>query len=273
MDGSVAEPSRGVTVRRCRHGVMAFLTNDEYVGRSLDRYGEFSEVEVRLLRELVPTSGVVVDAGANVGTHTLPLARRVGAGGRVLAFEPQRPLYLLLCANIALNGLWQADPVRAALAATAGTIMVPELDLDRSYNFAGVGLGGWREGEAVQTMSVDDHELARCDLIKVDVEGMELEVLQGAAATIRRDRPILYVENDREDRASDLIEHLLGLDYNLYWHLPPLFNPQNFRAEESDVFGGLVSLNMLGLPVESPLDPPMGSGSLRRVSSPSDRAL
>lgn len=273
MDMSERESPHGVRVRPCRHGLMAYLANDEYVGRSLEHYGEFSEAEVHLLCELVSPGDVIVDAGANVGTHTVPLARRVGASGGVLAFEPQRPMFLLLCANVAVNGLWQVWPEHAALAGSAGTILVPEFDLEQRDNFAGLGLGQWQEGEPVAAVRLDDHELLRCDLVKMDVEGMELEVLEGAAGTIARHRPILYVENDREEHASALIEHLLGLGYDLYWHLPPLFNPENFRGEAANVFGGLVSLNMLALPRPAPFRLSEEIRSLRPVKSPADRAL
>lgn len=87
-------------------------------------------------------------------------------------------------------------------------------------------------------------------LIKIDVEGMEGEVLAGAAALIARDRPLLYVENDRTERSAALIAQLFALEYRLFWHLPPLFNPDNYRGEREDLFPGIVSVNMLGVPRE-----------------------
>jgi hypothetical protein len=81
---------------------------------------------------------------------------------------------------------------------------------------------------------------------------MELEVLRGAAALIARFRPILYVENDRPETSEALIRHLLGLDYRLYWHLPPLYNPRNFFGESENVFSNIVSVNMLCLPRARP---------------------
>jgi hypothetical protein len=60
------------------------------------------------------------------------------------------------------------------------------------------------------------------------------------------------VENDREDTSEALIRHLLDLDYRLYWHLPPLYNPQNFVGETENVSPNIVSVNMLCLPRSLP---------------------
>src|SRR5690606_28828206 len=92
-------------LRQCRHGPMLFNKRDLYVGRSLATYGEFSEAEIGLFRQILRPGGVVVEAGANIGAHTVPLARMVGESGAVVAFEPQRLQFQLLCANLALNGM------------------------------------------------------------------------------------------------------------------------------------------------------------------------
>jgi tetratricopeptide (TPR) repeat protein len=102
-------------------------------------------------------------------------------------------------------------------------------------------------------ISVDSLDLARCDLIKIDVERTEGEAIAGAVRTIRRFRPVLYVENDRQEKSAALIRQLFALDYRLYWHLPPLFNPQNYFGVAENIFAGTVSINMLGIHASSPL--------------------
>lgn len=71
-----------------------------------------------------------------------------------------------------------------------------------------------------------------CDvrLLKVDVEGSELQVLQGAQETLAKSRPVLYVENAQVDQSPALIEYLWKQGYRLWWHISSLFNPQNYRA-------------------------------------------
>ena len=74
---------------RARHGLFLANPNDVYIGRALLEYGEYCEHEVQLLAPLLSEGMVAVDAGANIGAVTVPLARAVGPGGLVYAFEPQ----------------------------------------------------------------------------------------------------------------------------------------------------------------------------------------
>jgi hypothetical protein len=87
--------------------------------------------------------------------------------------------------------------------------------------------------------------------MKVDVEGMECDVLAGAGETIRRCQPALYVENDRTDQSERLISLILGFGYRLWWYVTPMFNRNNFFRHPDDVFGNVWSINMLGLPQSS----------------------
>jgi len=242
-------------LRLCRHGPMVYLTTDRYVGRSLDLYGEFAGAEVDLLSSLVGPGSWVLDVGANVGSHAIPLAHAVGEHGRVLAFEPQPLLFQFLCANAALCGARAVRPRRLAVGAVEGRLTAPPIDPDEEDNHAGHPLRAGGPGEEVRVIPLDSLVLDLCDLIKVDVEGMEADVLTGAEATIRRLRPVLYVENDREDRSAALIRQLWSLGYRLWWHLAPLYRPDNFAANAENVFGGVVSGNLLCLPAERHTEP------------------
>jgi FkbM family methyltransferase len=226
--------------------------HDVYIGRSLEVYGEFSEGEIELFRQFVKPGKVVVEVGANIGVHTVFLAQAVGPTGHIVAFEPQRIVFQTLCANLALNSITNVHCVQAAVGSKPGEIIVPLLDARREHNFGGLSLEGHQRGERVPVMTLDDLNLPQCYLIKIDVEGMEQAVLEGAAATVARFRPILYVENDRREKAAALIRTIDALGYNMYWHLPPLFNPQNFAGNPENIFGRIVSINMLCCPKELP---------------------
>ena len=250
----LSKPSREHTVsgfnrlKQCRHGMMLYNIHDAYVGRSLDQYGEFSEGEVDLLRQFVKPGHVILDVGANIGAHTVWMAQAVGATGIVLAFEPQRIVYQTLCANLALNSITNVHCFHAAVGKAPGQIIVPPLDYSRTNNFGGLELGGYRHGEMVPTLNIDGLNLPKCDLLKIDVEGMEQEVLQGAVQVIAARSPTLYVENDRKEKATSLIRFIDDLGYNMYWHTPALYNPNNFTGNSQNVFGRVVSMNMLCLP-------------------------
>lgn len=236
----------------CREGVMLYNRFDSFVGASLRKYGEWSAPEIDLFRQIVPANSVVVEVGANIGAHTVALSRMVGPGGGVLAFEPQRLLFQTLCANLALNSCTNVAARHEAVASIPGDMRVPVLPPDMPNNFGALQLGNpWPHGEPVKVVTIDSMQLAACRLIKLDIEGMELEALRGAAETIRRHRPALYVENELDDKSRALITLLLSYGYRLYWHAPLMYRPDNFAGEKENIFGRIASHNMLCVPRES----------------------
>ena len=260
--------SPAVAQRRGRYGYFMYLRGDQYVGRSLELYGEFSEGEVALFRQVVPAGGVVFEGGANIGALTVPLARIVGPQGRVIAVEPQRAVYNVLCGNVALNGLVNVEAERCALGAEAGEISVPVLGYGEAANYGGISLDdvGLTVSEEVPMRTVDSFDLDRLHLLKLDVEGFEEQVLSGAEATLNKHRPVVFVENDRQQKSPALIQQLLDMDYKLWWHITPLFNPNNYHGNPDNQIGNYVSVNMLGLPNEKTTE----VNGLREINSPDD---
>jgi len=262
---TTAEPN--VTVlKQCRHGLMLFLKRDTYVGRSLDNYGEWSESEVNLLSQFLTPGDVVAEVGSNIGAHTVPIAKLVGPKGLVLAFEPGQVIFKLLCANLALNGIFNVRTYHAAVGGATGAITVPPLDYAVEENFGALSLGKWVAGEKVPLLKLDSLSLPALRLLKVDVEGMEADVLLGAQQTIAEYRPILYVENDRKAQSAQLIELLDTFGYRMWWYLPRMFNPKNYVNNEIDVFDGQRSINLLCCPKEMPVE----VTGLREVTGPAD---
>ena len=242
-----------------KHGPFLCNRNDLYIGRSLQLYGEVNEYEVQLLKLLCPEGGTMLDIGANIGSHTVPLARHVGPKGWVYAVEPQRVIFQTLCANVALNSLTNVDCVWAAVAEAQGTIRIPDIDYTRESNFGAVEVSTFGVGRPVNQITLDDFAgLPRVDVVKVDVEGMEQRVLSGGNRFFQRFRPVLYVENDRVEKSRALIEHLWSLDYRLFWHLPSFFNAENFRGNSHNVFPNLIASNMLCFPRALRIDAPPG---------------
>lgn len=237
-----------VRVKRCKRGAMIYYASDAYVGRSLDLYGEYSEFEIELFRQIMSPGVNVIDAGAHFGAFTVYFAAAVGGAGRVFAFEPQRSLHHILCGNLALNALTNVTAVHAALGGKPGATLVPTIDYSKDGNFGGIALGSEAVGERVEVRTIDELRLPHCRLIKIDVEGMELDVLAGASETLARCLPFLYVENDRPANSAKLIELLLGRGYRLYWHLPKMFNPDNFFGNPQNVFPAVISINMFCVP-------------------------
>ncbi len=239
---------------RAKHGWMLFNRHDVYIGRSIGKYGEFSEGEVELFSQLCRPGDVVVEVGANIGAHTLALASLVGAQGRVHAFEAQRVVFQTLCANVALNSLMQVECRQLALGDRMGTLKIPDFVYSEEGNFGGVEISRFTDGIPVSLARLDDVlELPSCRLLKIDVEGMEREVIAGAALTIAKHRPFLYVENDRVEKSSELIVAIETLGYRAWWSVPPMYNPANFASDPENIFPNIVSINMICVPNETPI--------------------
>jgi len=240
---------------RARTGYMVYNRNDTYVGASLEKYGEYCESDARMLRQLLPPGGVAIDVGANIGAHTIALAKQAGTIGFVIVFKPQRIVFQTLCANLAINSIVNVDAHHAAVGGDQGFVRVPELDYGQRANFGGLSLIGIVEGRRVPLVRLDDTvRIPRLDLIKIDVEGMELDVLRGADQLLQRYRPFLYVENDRADKSAPLIRHLRILEYRLYWKRAPLFNPNNFFDNPDNIFPNIACLNLLAVPLSRPVE-------------------
>lgn len=233
-----------------RHGPMLYNRHDQYVGGSLAAYGEFSEGESAMFGQLVGAGHAVIEAGANIGAHTVQLSRLVGDSGSVLAFEPQRIVFQTLCANLALNQCTNVIARQQGVGSVPGRLMAPAPDPRQANNFGGLSLMTSGYGDAVEVVTIDSLVLPRCDFIKADVEGMERAVIEGATHTIHRFRPLLYLENDRAEQSAPLLELLMSMGYRCWWHMPQLFNPANFAGNSNNIFGNIVSINILCQPVE-----------------------
>jgi FkbM family methyltransferase len=238
FDALTAEPKYGIEVVKSTWGTMFINRADKYIGASIRATGAWAMHEIELLRSLDLRGLTVVDAGANIGSHTLAFSRFVGPHGRVYAFEPQRLVYQLLAANLAANGITNVYSFQKGLASRPGTMRVaPPHEAD---NFGAVrlhaGAAAVMPGETAEVVTVDSLKLDACHLIKMDIEGMELDALAGAADTVRRCRPVLYLENHPGENRFKLIEFVESLGYRVIWHGRDSADP-----------------NILCLPQESPL--------------------
>jgi len=231
--------------------MMTFLRTDKYVGMSLDLYGEYCEAEIEVFSQILSAGQTVVEVGANIGAHTIPLAQLVGPTGKVFAFEPQSIIFQILCANVVQNEVFNVRTIHAGSGSIRGNLKVPYINYQcAGSNFGGVSLVDVAQGYDVQITPLDEFELPDLRLLKIDVEGMEVEVLQGAQNQIARHRPVLYVENDRPDRSVELISLIDAMGYDLWWHFARLFNQNNFAQNANNIFDDVTSINLICVPKE-----------------------
>jgi FkbM family methyltransferase len=230
-----------------RDGTYLVNRRDTYIGKSIEIYGEHGGLESAFLKSLVKAGDHVIEVGANIGAHTVGLAKAVGAQGRVDAYEAQRTCYALLQAQIALNHLHNTYAHRMAVGRVTSKLWAPAINYAEPGNFGGVALSSDQtaNSEPVEVVTLDDRISDRpCSLLKIDVEGMEEDVICGAAKLISRHHPLLYVENDRIDKSNSLVALLLKLGYRLWWHIPMLYNPDNFFGIQENAYGNIASFNM-----------------------------
>jgi FkbM family methyltransferase len=240
-----------IAVKQCRHGLFAYNLNDMYIGRSLDAYGEWCEAELAVLFQVLKPGGVALDIGANIGTHTVALAKHVTSSGVVFAFEPQRLTYQLLNANVALNALVNVQCLNRVAGDARGQMRIPALDPAVEGNFGALKAEGHQQGELVDMIRVDDLGLLRCNLMKIDVEGMESRVLAGARKTIKTLRPVLFVENNSEQGSPATLKALEDLGYSCWWHVASYYNPNNHFGNPERLWGDYREANVLCFPKEA----------------------
>lgn len=235
-----------------KHGQFIVPANDFTVGSSLVAYGEWEEPQVQTCLRYLEPGDTVLDIGAHLGTFTVPFARKVGPKGRVFALEPQRYLFQLLCGNIALNNMQDSVlPMQVALGREAGSIEVPHYDFNADINSGGLNLRKPIPAEAshetVPMLALDSIG-QKAALLKLDIEGMELEVLRGGVNYLQAHRPVCLVEANEESQAADLVEFFSELNYSAHICEEYLFQPANFFGNSRNIFPDIESRNLLFVP-------------------------
>jgi len=188
------------------------------VGFQILETAAFDPMEVKLALELLGFrrrhygDGVVaIDCGANIGVHTIEWANTMTGWGSVLAIEAQERIYYALAGNIAINNCFNAVAVHGAVSSESGVLQIPNPNYFVPSSFGSLELRQRNGNEFigqpidyentvnVRKLMLDEYNLPRVDFIKLDIEGMELEALQGASRTIDASRPIMLIEKIKAD--------------------------------------------------------------------------
>lgn len=192
---------------------------DTVIAKKLALYGEFEPYESTVLGMLLSPGDTFIDAGANIGLHTLWASRYVGTSGRVLAIEPDPANFAILVQNLSVNGCANVEPVCKALWSASGTMSLFQNPTNRGYlSLRDVhGTGQSVEVDAVSLDGLLRERVTRLAAIKLDVEGAELMALEGMRETLRRNPgAALVVELAPENAeafgysAADLVDALVA---------------------------------------------------------------
>ena len=203
------------------------------VGFQILETSSFDPREVQLALDMLALrrkhygDGVLgIDCGANIGVHTIEWAKMMTNWGSVLSIEAQERIYYALAGNIAINNCFNAVAVNAAVSSESGVMQIPSPDYFVPSSFGSLELRqragnefigqriDYQNTVNVRKLMLDEFNLPRADLIKIDVEGMEMEVLEGTAKTIERCRPIMLIEKIKTD-ATQLGSLLQTLGYEV----------------------------------------------------------
>jgi len=228
-------PLAVVTDSRC--GLVQVLPDGSDDASSLERYGEWRADELALAIAFAVPGGVCIEAGSSFGQHAIPLARKLGPEGDLLAWEDRSVRRRILVNNLRHHGLDQV------------TVM--------SRSLGRGGEGAFQSG----LESIDDLALERLDGIKVNGPADAEAIVEGAGQTLWRCRPWLLAGVDRDDDLRALAARIREHGYRTWRIEASLFPAANFCRNVDDVFDGRRAVALVALPEERN-DPELPGGAV-----------
>jgi len=210
-------------VAQMRSGILQYLPDELPAGESLRYYGELLQPQLDAALQRLRPGATVMEAGSGVGAHAVVIAEAIGDHGHLLVDEP-RPIHAqILRQNLAVRRLRNVTLLRVAPAGT-----------------------------------VDDLQLDRLDMLKIAAEATAKDVIDGAAATLWRLRPELFVAVPDAVSLTVCVVRLREFGYRCWRIETAWFNPGNFNRRDDDVFAGRTALALLAMPEEVEAGMPQG---------------
>jgi FkbM family methyltransferase len=225
-----------------------------YIEWSVFFLGQYGHPTARVIKSLLNAGNRAIDVGANVGAYTLIMAKAVGRAGRVAAFDANPEVYQRLVQNLALNDfLSRSETYSFALSSLTGTQRLHLPDKASWNRGTATLIGQARAGESAIEVGVETLDRAvgqweRCDLIKIDTDGSDFAVLEGATEIIERFRPSLIFEFDQdlwpnaESNRKKVAHELERLGYSFF------FIDQRWGRIREIGFAAFPKGNILALP-------------------------
>lgn len=220
-----------VNIIKCNEADYMLFSTDDAISNVLYRTGQWEDYLLTISRVFLQDikKPLVLDIGANLGAYSIPLAKGIrDDGGTVMAFEPQRIVYYQLCGNVVLNRLDNFIAINKAVGDYDGDIEMPEIDYQENINIGAFSLDReYRESlnierfmknnkTTVPILKLDSLKVADSPaLIKIDVEGFELNVLKGAESFFETHNypPIMFEAWDLEWFKTDKEKLLKFINY------------------------------------------------------------
>ncbi len=250
-------------IKNCKHGQFILIHGD-MISEYVNLLGEWCEGEVKLFNSILSIDANVIEVGSNIGMHTIPLAKQLKKG-KVFCLEPQRVVYQILCGNISINNLTNVYAFNKGCSNQNGNIKIQSGSYDKPWNYGAFSLeSGFSTEEdyseetsyeELELVSIDSlaviNELDRVDLLKIDAEGYDENVLDGAKNTIQKHQPFIFIENNSETKFDSIKDKIISFGYTPYWYCSARFKAENHNKAFWSVPG--CDINMICAPKSRPL--------------------
>ncbi len=265
---------------RARHGNFFILCKDQ-VSLIFEKYGEWAEKEIMLYQRLLKNAHTILEVGAHIGTHTVPLAALCK---QLYCFEPQPLPFQALVGNLLINNISNVLPYPAVVGASEGWIKLQPTDFQQINNSGAYDVKNHLDdqgGISTAMIKLDDFwqraGQPKVDFMKVDVEGMEEEVLRGAEQILAACRPPMLLENNfwrmpgGIEQGNAFYAWLAAIGYDLFWFCPAGFNPANYYGVSENIVGPGGDVNILAVPYGQ--EPPFKLPEFECVSQFNNRLI
>jgi FkbM family methyltransferase len=195
---------------KSRIGDIAVYKNDNIISLAISLFGEYAHVEILIMAGYITPGSTYLDIGTNIGYHAVGMYKQTGC--KVIGFEPNPNHFVVAAYNC------QEYPIQimnTALGSKKGKMMMTDFDINKQSNFGDIHKSD--EGTLeVSVSKVDDFKFTDVSVMKVDVEGAELEVFKGAKKTIDKQKPAIFYEANQLEWL-DCFDFLEKLGYKQYW--------------------------------------------------------
>lgn len=224
-----------------------YYANDYIIGRSIEKYGEYSQVEVDFLTSILRKDSVVYDIGANIGYHTTAFA---SVANTVIGFEPHPKTFELLKRNT--QQLKNVKILNCAVSNFTGPAYCSDYNIELAGNYGNMSIS---ESSGVEIQCIDFgncHGFPLPDLIKIDVEGSEYPVIQSCMTLLKQKAAVVYYEAHETVHLTEIYELLQPLGYRFYWMTVDNYNVNNLNKSTENMFGNNVLTNIVAWPGDLP---------------------
>jgi FkbM family methyltransferase len=210
-----------IASNRLRNKTINYIKSDNCIGNSIKTNLFWEDWMFQYIHENYVQNTNIIDLGANIGTTTLLMSEVVSEGCKIYSFEPVYSDILLK--NVKDNRLeGKVSVYPYAVGNEKKSLKMRNIDLSDNLNFGALSImHNLKEGDDTFELSVvpvDHFEFENVSLIKIDVEGMEIEVLEGAMNLIKKCKPTILVETYQLEnfKSSEMYKELEGLGYDIH---------------------------------------------------------